>query len=135
MSTPTPTSPRGSDVPFPDRLTVIGIALFTYAVTNVLHEAVGHGGACVALGGSPLALLSVHFECGESAMSTLAVRGVAAAGTIVNFVVGALALATLRVTPARERPHARLLLPVALRDLEPAHGGRVLPLLGGRQHR
>jgi hypothetical protein len=65
----------------PDLLTVTAIALVAYAASNVLHEAVGHGGACLALGGKPLVLSSVHFECGEQAMSALAVRGVAAAGT------------------------------------------------------
>jgi len=105
MSTPSPTSSTVSDTAFPDRLTVVGIALFAYAVSNVLHEAVGHGGACVVLGGSPVALSSVHFECDNSQMSTLAFRGVAAAGTIVNFVVGALAFVALGLTSARKRPH------------------------------
>jgi len=47
-------------------------------------------------------LSSVHFECdaGSGAM-----RGVAAAGTIVNFIAGAIALLALRSVPARERPH------------------------------
>ena len=49
-------------LPLPDLLTVTAIALVAYAASNVLHEAVGHGGACVALGGKPLALSSVHFE-------------------------------------------------------------------------
>ncbi len=87
----------------PDRWTVIGIALLAYAIANFLHEGVGHGGACVLLGGTPQVLSSVHFECeaGSDAM-----RGVAAAGTIVNFLFGAIALLALRSVPARERPHA-----------------------------
>ena len=83
---------KQSGLSLPDLPTVTAIALVAYAASNVLHEAVGHGGACLALGGKPLVLSPVHFECGEQAMSALALRGVAAAGTIVNFTIGALAL-------------------------------------------
>ena len=33
--------------------TVIAIALVAYALTNVAHEGIGHGGMCVAMGGEP----------------------------------------------------------------------------------
>ena len=75
---------KESDHSIPDLLTVPAIALVAYAAANVSHEAVGHGGACVALGGKPNVLSSIHFDCGEEAISALARRGVAAAGTIVN---------------------------------------------------
>ena len=94
----------------PDLPTVTAIALVAYAASNVLHEAVGHGGACLALGGKPLVLSSVHFECGEQAMSALALRGVAAAGTIVNFIVGVLALVVLKTANPLRRPHAAYFL-------------------------
>ncbi len=83
---------EGRDGSLPDLPTVIAIALVAYAASNILHEAVGHGGACIALGGKPLVLSSVHFECGEETMSDVARRVVSAAGTIVNFIAGALAL-------------------------------------------
>ena len=86
----------------PDSLTVIGIALLAYAVANFLHEGVGHGGACVLLGGEPEVLSSVHFECDAGAAT---MRGVAAAGTIVNFVIGALALVALHSIRVKESPH------------------------------
>ena len=89
----------------PDLLTVTAIALVAYAVSNVLHEAVGHGGACVALGGKPIALSSVHFECGEQTMSALARRGVAAAGTIVNFIAAAIGLVLFKTTDPLRKPH------------------------------
>ena len=89
----------------PDLATVIAFALIAYSASNVLHEALGHGGTCVALGGKPLVLSSVHFECGEEAMSDLARRGVAAAGTIVNFIAGALALVAFKATDPRRKPH------------------------------
>jgi hypothetical protein len=94
----------------PDLPTVTAIALVAYAVSNVLHEAVGHGGACLALGGKPLVLSSVHFECGEQAMSALALRGVAAAGTIVNFIIGALALVVFKTANPLHKPHAAYFL-------------------------
>jgi hypothetical protein len=90
----------------PDLPTVTAIALIAYSASNVLHEAVGHGGACLALGGKPLVLSSVHFECSEQAMSTLALRGVAAGGTLVNFITGALALGVFKMVNPLRRPHA-----------------------------
>src|SRR5579862_4174718 len=89
---------KQSGLSLPDLATVTAIALVAYAASNVLHEAAGHGGVCIALGGKPLVLSSVHFECGEQAMGTLAIRGVAAGGTIVNFISGALALVAFKAT-------------------------------------
>ena len=94
----------------PDLPTVTAIALVAYAASNILHEAVGHGGACLALGGRPLVLSSVHFECGEKAMSALALHGVAAAGTIVNFIIGALALLVFKTANPLHKPHAAYFL-------------------------
>jgi hypothetical protein len=93
----------------PDLVTVTAIALVAYAASNVLHEAVGHGGACIALGGKPLVLSSVHFECDEP-LSAFARRAVAAAGTIVNFIAGALGLLAFKNTNAQEKPHAAYFL-------------------------
>ena len=94
----------------PDLLTVTAIALVAYAAANVLHEGVGHGGACVVLGGTPRVLSSLHFECGDEAIGSLASRGVSAAGTIVNFVAAAMALVAFRATDATKRPHAAYFL-------------------------
>lgn len=94
----------------PDLPTVIAIALVAYAASNVLHEAVGHGGACLVLGGKPLVLSTVHFECGEEAMGALAIRGVAAGGTIVNFIAGALALVVFKTANPLHKPHTAYLL-------------------------
>ena len=101
---------RQSGPSLPDLPTVIAIALVAYAASNILHEAVGHGGACLALGGKPLVLSSVHFECGEQAMSALALRGVAAGGTIVNFIAGALALVVFKTVNPLHKPHAAYFL-------------------------
>jgi hypothetical protein len=99
-----------SDSPTPDLLTIVAIALAAYAASNFVHEAVGHGGACLVLHGKALVLSSVHFECGEEGMSKLALRGVAAGGTMVNFAAGAAALAGFQKTDALRRPHAAYFL-------------------------
>src|SRR5581483_8331690 len=91
-----PSDREGRGVALPHLPTVTAIALVAYCASNVLHEAVGHGGACLALGGKPLVLSSVHFDCGEQALSALSIRGVAAAGTIVNFISGTLAFVVFR---------------------------------------
>jgi hypothetical protein len=101
---------RQSGASLPDLLTVIAIALTAYAASNIGHEAVGHGGACVILGGKPLVLSSVHFDCGDQTMSVLAQRGVAAAGTFVNFLLGALALVALKSTNPLRKPHTAYFL-------------------------
>lgn len=89
-----------------DVITVVSIALTAYALTNFLHEGIGHGGACIAVGGTPIALSSVHFECNIAKSSALASRVVAAFGTIVNFVSGAVAFAILKSLSATKKPHA-----------------------------
>lgn len=82
-----------------DSLTIAGVAVLAYAAANVLHEAAGHGGACVLLGGTPRLLTSVSFDC--AAPTAAAERVVAAAGTIVNLVVGGAAAWAYRRSAAR----------------------------------
>jgi hypothetical protein len=68
----------------PDRLTIIAIAVAATVISNVIHEGLRHGGMCVATGGQPLALSTVHFEC------SVDTRLVAAGGTLANLIFGAL---------------------------------------------
>jgi len=88
-----------------DRLTVAAIAVLAYAVANVAHEGVGHAGACLAVGGMPVALSAVHFEGMLEGLPSSARRWQAAGGTVVNFALGLLCLWALRrghgATPAR----------------------------------
>lgn len=92
---PAPITPAAAECPAPaaspspsndwqvdDRLTIIAIAIIAYVVADVFHEGVGHGGACLLVGGRALALSTVHFEC------SVDLRLVAAGGTIVNFILG-----------------------------------------------
>ena len=86
-----PTSEMGGPPPLPsletgnpDLLTIAAIAVVATMITTVIHEALGHGGMCVATGAQPMVLSTVHFEC--SAENRL----VAAGGTLANLVFGTL---------------------------------------------
>jgi hypothetical protein len=84
--------------------TVLAVGQIAYILSDTLHEAVGHGGACLLVGGVPLEVSSVHFECNDAALSANALRVVSAGGSSVNLIVGLIAFALL----ARAKgPHAR----------------------------
>ncbi len=68
----------------PDLLTVAAIAIVATVIADFIHEGLGHGGMCIATGGRPLALSTVHFECSAET------RLVAAGGTLANLIFGAL---------------------------------------------
>lgn len=68
-----------------DLLTLISIAIVAFLLKNILHEAVGHGGACLLVGGRPVSLSTAHFECDEQNVSDAGGRFISAAGTLVNF--------------------------------------------------
>jgi hypothetical protein len=74
----------------PDLLTVAAIAIVATVIANFIHEGLGHGGMCVATGGQPLAISTVHFECSADN------RLVAAGGTLANLLFGALFWAAAR---------------------------------------
>jgi hypothetical protein len=77
-------------VPESDLLTIAAIAIAAASISGVIHEAIGHGGMCLATGGHPLALSTVHFECSSDN------RMVAAGGTLANLLFGTLALYAAR---------------------------------------
>jgi len=98
-----------------DRWTVAAIAVVAYAVGNVVHEGLGHGGACVLVGGRPQELNAIFFECSVDGLPPSAGRWLAAGGSIANLIVAALAWVTLRALPrdwGRVRHFAWLLLAV-----------------------
>jgi hypothetical protein len=68
----------------PDLWTIAAIALVATVIATSIHEGLGHGGMCVATGGHPLAISTVHFECSADT------RLVAAGGTLANLLFGAL---------------------------------------------
>lgn len=87
MSTETTVlSPR----PVADFWTVVAITAIVHALGSLLHEGLGHGGACLATGAHPVSLTSVYFDCSRNN------RWVSAGGTLVNFAAGFLCWLLLR---------------------------------------
>lgn len=76
--------------------TLIAIAVVAFALTNLAHEGLGHGGMCVALGGEPKVLNAVYFDCGEEGLSSAASRWISAGGTLTNLALAALTALLLR---------------------------------------
>jgi len=82
-----------------DSLTLAAIAIVAYTLGNVLHEGLGHGGACLISGGTPLVVSTVHMECSVDN------RLVMAAGTLANFGAAALFFALARLARRSPRLH------------------------------
>ncbi len=66
-----------------DRLTIAAIGVIAYILGNILHEGVGHAGACVITHGKPLLVSAVAMDCSVDN------RLVTAAGTLMNAFAGA----------------------------------------------
>jgi hypothetical protein len=64
-------------------LTVASVGIVVYVFANVLHELIGHGGACLLVGGRPILVSTVNMEC------SVENRLVEAAGTLMNATAGA----------------------------------------------
>ncbi len=62
----------------------MALAAIVWVAAAVLHEGMGHGLACKAMGGIPTDWSSFHFECDRRSMSAAAGRFVSGAGTLVN---------------------------------------------------
>jgi hypothetical protein len=92
-----------------DALTVAAIALAAMCLVTFDHEALGHGGACLALGGHILELTSAVFHCDRRS------PWIAPAGPAANLAVGTLALlAGRRLGPRRPELGLFLLLVTSL---------------------
>ncbi|HEY3588252.1 MAG TPA: hypothetical protein VGK85_13920 [Myxococcaceae bacterium] len=91
---------RPADTSRLDPWTVGAIAVVAYALSNVIHEALGHGGACIAVGGHPRQLTAVFFDGDLEGLPRSAARWVAAGGSLANLVAAAIASAALRLVPA-----------------------------------
>jgi hypothetical protein len=78
-----------------DRVTVFAIAILAGCIATAAHEAVGHGTACLLLGGAISSVTSVYFQC--STHSTW----IAAAGPLGNLTAFAVAWVGLLITPFR----------------------------------
>jgi hypothetical protein len=82
--------PPSREATKPDLLTIAAIAIVATVIANFIHEGLGHGGMCVATGGQPLVLSTVHFECSADT------RLVAAGGTLANLIFGTLSWGAMR---------------------------------------
>ena len=78
-----------------DRLTAASIGAIAICLVTADHEAFGHGGACLALGGHIQVLTSSIFRC------DLRSDWIAGAGPLGNFVGGAIAAILVRLVPLR----------------------------------
>jgi hypothetical protein len=73
--------------------TIGSIAIVVYCLTNIFHEGLGHGGACILMGGWPETLNAIFFSYHESNVSLAAQRFISAGGSIVNLLAAGIALA------------------------------------------
>lgn len=69
---------------------IAALTAIIWVAAAMLHEGLGHGLACKAMGGVPITWSTFHFECGRQSMDVVAARVVSGAGTMVN--VGLMAL-------------------------------------------
>ena len=95
MAAPTESETVIGTVAMPDPFAVGAIAVLGYMLGNVLHEGLGHGGACVLAGAKPLVISSVHFECSVDS------RLVMAGGTLMNLLAGGVFFVLGRLTGPR----------------------------------
>lgn len=78
-----------------DLPTTAAISVLAMCVATVAHEAIGHGGACLALGGAISQLTSAYFQCGTPG------TWVAAGGPAGNLAAAALGWLVWRAIPAQ----------------------------------
>ena len=89
-----------------DLPTVIAVAAIVGTLSTQLHEAGGHGGACLALGRHIQGWGAFYLDCDTRDAPLAVVRLVAAAGSTMNLLTAIVAAALARATP-RSMPRAR----------------------------
>lgn len=85
-----------------DTATVVGLGVLAATLAVLCHETLGHGLACLGIGGHIMLLTSIWFRCSRYAAIT------DAGGPIGNLVAGSLAVVLIGYI--RPRPSGRLLL-------------------------
>jgi hypothetical protein len=78
-----------------DVVTVLAVSAVVYVTATLCHEGLGHGVACLIVGGKPEAISTSWFAWDRSGFAPWAVRAVAAGGTIANLLAGVVCLALL----------------------------------------
>lgn len=92
-----------------DVVTVLAIAALAYIAGTALHELVGHGATCAALGGRVTELSAFYATCDYTGMSDLAIRLDAVMGPVVSLVTGLIAFWLFRERPPHS-PHGKFFL-------------------------
>jgi hypothetical protein len=80
----------------PDWLTVAALAVVVHVIAAVTHEAIGHGGACLLVRCTPQLVTTMTFHGDERALSSVAVRIIAAGGMIANLLAASVTILFLR---------------------------------------
>src|SRR6185436_5781381 len=80
----------------PDLATVAAVAVLVDVSATLIHEGLGHGGACLLMGGTPQLLTSMQFQYDGHLLSSFAVKVISAGGSVANTVAGILAILLLR---------------------------------------
>src|SRR5215471_6941684 len=78
-------------VPRTDWLTVIAVAIVAHVTASIVHEALGHGGACLLVGCRPQLLTTMQFQGDETSLSNAGVKVIAAGGTLANLAAAGIA--------------------------------------------
>ena len=92
--------------PWADWVTLIAVAVAAHTAVSLVHEALGHGGACLLVGCRPQLLTTMQFEGDEASVSSMGGKFIAAGGTLANLAAATIAVGLLR--RRRERGGAGL---------------------------
>ena len=79
-----------------DWLTVIAVAAVTHVLAVLVHEGLGHGGACLVVGCRPQLLTTMQFKGDERTVSIAGMKFIAAGGTLANLLVASITAGFLR---------------------------------------
>lgn len=89
-----------------DSLTIAALSIVAYSLVSIVHEALGHGLACLLVGVEPKELTSISFNVDWENVSAANVRIIGAAGTVANLVAGFVFFSLLRSAKSIS-PHLR----------------------------
>lgn len=78
-----------------DLLTIAAIGVVAYAIDTIVHEAIGHGGACVLVGCKPQLVTSMQFDGDETELAVNARRFIEAGGSLANLIAAGLTIAVM----------------------------------------
>ena len=104
MTTPSPAPQPAGPSDADDTATLLAAGVLAYIAETMLHEAGGHGGVCIAMGGHVTLLAPLFMQCSQTGLAMIA------AGPLANVLGAVAAWAALRWVPRPLTPLAGLLL-------------------------